>query len=199
MKSSIRTKLLPFAIASLLTVALPSIAQDTSSSVTGRVLDASGQPVAGATVQILHEPSGTTKIATTDADGRYSAQGLRVGGPFDVTVAKAGLAQAEQKGVYLQLAQTRAVNLTMGAQQAAQNLQGVVVSASVLAQTFSPENKGISTNISAREIESTPTPDRSIQNIVRLDPRIVITDRERGEFSAIGQNSRYKPKRKIIF
>jgi hypothetical protein len=191
MKSSIRTKLLPFAIASLLTVALPSIAQDTSSSVTGRVLDASGQPVAGATVQILHEPSGTTKIATTDADGRYSAQGLRVGGPFDVTVAKAGLAQAEQKGVYLQLAQTRAVNLTMGAQQAAQNLQGVVVSASVLAQTFSPENKGISTNISAREIESTPTPDRSIQNIVRLDPRIVITDRERGEFSAIGQNSRY--------
>ena len=34
-----------------------------------------------------------------------SAQGLRVGGPFDVTVSKAGLTQAEQKDVYLQLAQ----------------------------------------------------------------------------------------------
>ncbi len=191
MKSSIRARLLPFAIASLLTAALPSIAQDTSSAVSGRVVDASGRPVAGATVQILHEPSGTTKIATTDADGRYSAQGLRVGGPFDLTVSKAGLTQAEQKNVYLQLAQTRSVNLTMSAQQAAQNLEGVVVSASVLAQTFSSDNKGMTTNVSAREIESTPTPDRSIQNIVRLDPRIVITDRERGEFSAIGQNSRY--------
>ena len=191
MKSSIRARLLPLAIASLLVTALPAIAQDTSSAVSGRVVDASGQPVAGATVQILHEPSGTTKIATTDADGRYSAQGLRVGGPFDLTVSKAGLTQAEQKNVYLQLAQTRSVNLTMGAEQAAKNLEGVVVSASVLAQTFSPDNKGVSTNVSAREIESTPTPDRSIQNIVRLDPRIVITDRERGEFSAIGQNSRY--------
>jgi hypothetical protein len=193
MNSRIRTKLLPFAIASLLAASVPAIAQDTSSSISGRVLDANGQPVAGATVQIVHEPSGTTKIATTDASGRYAAQGLRVGGPFDVTVSKAGMAQAEQGQVYLQLAQDTPVNLTVGAEQAKEvkNLSGVTVSANSLAQTFSSDNKGISTNVSAREIEATPTPDRSIQNIVRLDPRIVITDRERGEFSAIGQNSRY--------
>src|SRR3546814_853310 len=34
-------------------------------------------------------------------------------------------------------------------------------------------------------------PDRSIQNIARLDPRIVITDRDRGAISAMGQNNRY--------
>ncbi len=141
----------------------------------------------------MHEPSGTTKITTTDASGRYAAKGLRVGGPFDVTVSKAGLAQAEQGQVYLQLAQETPVNLTMGAEQAqnVQNLSGVTVSANALAQTFSSDNKGISTNISQREIEVTPTPGRSIQNIVRLDPRIVISDRDRGEISAIGQNSRY--------
>ncbi len=50
MNSRIRAKLLPFAIASLLAASVPAIAQDTSSSISGRVLDASGQPVAGATV-----------------------------------------------------------------------------------------------------------------------------------------------------
>ncbi|MGY3039461.1 hypothetical protein ACVWWQ_001048 [Rhodanobacter sp. TND4EL1] len=193
MNSRIRTKLLPFAIASLLAASVPAVAQDTSSAISGRVVDASGQPVAGATVQIVHEPSGTTKITTTGPDGRYSSQGLRVGGPFDVTVSKAGMAQAEQDNVYLQLAQESAINLTMGgaSEKTATNLGGVTVSASSLAQTFSADNKGISTNVSAREIEATPTPDRSIQNIVRLDPRIVVTDRAAGSFSAIGQNSRY--------
>jgi len=93
MNSRIRASVLPLAIASLLaTATVPALAQDTSSSISGRVLDASGQPVAGATVQIVHEPSGTTKITTTGPDGRYAAQGLRVGGPFDVTASKAGMA-----------------------------------------------------------------------------------------------------------
>ncbi len=112
MKSTLRTKVLPLAIAALL-ASSPVLAQDTSSAISGRVLDANGQPVAGATVQIVHEPSGTTKVTTTDADGRYSAQGLRVGGPFDVTVSKDGVTKVEQNNVYLQLAQETPVNLTM--------------------------------------------------------------------------------------
>ncbi|KAA0070942.1 TonB-dependent receptor [Rhodanobacter sp. T12-5] len=193
MNSRIRAKLLPFAIASLLAAAVPAMAQDTSSSISGRVLDASGQPVAGATVQIVHEPSGTIKIATTDADGRYSAQGLRVGGPFDVTASKAGLTQGEKDNVYLQLAQTAAINLSMGGPsvQNAKNLQAVTVSASALAQTFSPDNKGLSTNVSQKELQATPQADRSISDIARLDPRITVTDQGSGAISANGQNTRY--------
>jgi outer membrane receptor protein involved in Fe transport len=190
MNTSLRTKLLPVAIAGLL-AASPVFAQDTSSSISGRVLDAGGQPVAGATVQIVHEPSGTTKTTTTDASGRYSAQGLRVGGPFDVTVSKDG-SKVEQENVYLQLATDTAINLTIGAGQAAvQNLGGVTVSANTLAQTFNSDNKGLSTNLSRRELEATPTPNRSIQDVVRLDPRVTITDRDRGQISALGQNFRY--------
>lgn len=192
MKTDIRARLLPLAIAALLSAA-PVLAQDTSSALTGRIVDAKGQPVANATVQIVHEPTGTTKIVTTDADGRYAAQGLRVGGPFDLTVSKDGQTQAKQDHIYLQLAQESSINLVAGATPSpdAKNLGAVTVSANALAQTFSPDNKGIATNISGRELEATPTPGRSIQNIVRLDPRIVITDRARGEISAIGQNSRY--------
>jgi len=157
------------------------------------VVDAAGQPVAGATVQIVHEPSGTTKIVTTGADGRYSAQGLRVGGPFDVTASKEGMLQTQQDHVYLQLGQESSINLTMSAaqQQAAKNLQGVTVSANALQQTFSPDNKGLSTSVSQRELQATPTPGRSITDIARLDPRVSITDRGDSSISAMGQNSRY--------
>jgi hypothetical protein len=189
MNINLRNKLLPVAIAALLAAA-PVLAQDTSSSISGRVLDASGQPVVGATVQIVHEPSGTTKTATTDASGRYAAQGLRVGGPFDVKVSKDGT-QSEQDGVYLQLAQDTAVNLTIGGSQAATNLGAVTVTGLVAAQTFNAENKGLSTNVSGRDLKMVPSPGRSIQDVARLDPRIVVTDRGDGSMSAMGQNSRY--------
>ena len=128
MNVSPRARLLPLVIASLL--AGQAYAQNTSSSLSGRALDAAGQPVAGARVQIVHVPSGTTQAVSTDADGRYKVQGLRVGGPFDVTVSKDGLASGEKDGVYLQLAQETTLDLSLGAASAnATNLQGVQVSA----------------------------------------------------------------------
>jgi hypothetical protein len=191
MTKRIRASVLSFAIASVLAMS-PAMAQNvTSSAVTGRVVDATGQPVAGATVQIVHVPSGTTKVVTTGADGRYSAQGMRVGGPYDVTASKAGMAQGEQDDVYLQLGQVSAVNLTMQpSEQNAQELGAVTVSANALMQVFSPDNKGLSTNVSQRELEATPQGNRSIDDIARLDPRIN-TNQGDGSISAMGLNNRY--------
>ena len=189
MNNSLRSKLLPVAIATLLASA-PVLAQDTSSSISGRVLDAAGQPVAGATVQIVHEPSGTTKTTITDASGRYSAQGLRVGGPFDVKVTKDGKA-SDQDNVFLQLATDTAVNLTMGGGASTTNLGAVTVNGLVAAQTFNADNKGLATNVSGRDLKMLPSPSRSIQDVARLDPRIAITDRGDGSMSAMGMNSRY--------
>lgn len=192
MNSSIRAKALPFAIATLLAVgAAPAIAQNvTSSAVAGQVVDASGQPVANATVTILHEPSGTTKVVTTDASGRYAAQGLRVGGPFDITATKSGVTQGEQDNVYLQLGQTSSVNLKMAAVEA-QNLTGVTVTASALMNTFTADNKGMGTSVSHRELLATPSASRSITDIARLDPRVSITDPGDSSISMMGMNSRY--------
>src|SRR6266571_2704627 len=64
--------------------AAPLFAQSTSSALTGRVTDEKGAPIAGVQVEIIHQPSGTHATATTDADGRYQARGLRVGGPYSI-------------------------------------------------------------------------------------------------------------------
>ena len=60
-------------------------AQETTSTIRGTV-SSGGAPVAGATVEVLNVPSGTRSTLTTDANGNFSATGLRVGGPYTVTV-----------------------------------------------------------------------------------------------------------------
>ena len=52
------------------------------------------QPVAGASVIAIHEPSGTSYEATTRADGRFFIPNMRVGGPYTVTVAYTGTGAA---------------------------------------------------------------------------------------------------------
>ena len=90
--------------------AAPAFAQSTSAGVGGQVVSAGGQPVAGAEVTITHVESGTVSRATTDASGRYNARGLRVGGPYTITVNKAGAGSKTEDNVYLTLNQVSTVN-----------------------------------------------------------------------------------------
>lgn len=188
MNKRLRVRVLPLMLASLL-ASSPSFAQNTSAAMSGRVTDASGKPVAGATVDIVHVPSNTTKQVTTDAEGRFNVRGLRVGGPFIVDAEKSGLTKAERKDVYLKLAEDTTIDLTMGADAA--TLEAVEVTATAASTVFLADNKGLSTNVTNEQIQAFPSISRSIQDYVRLDSRIVQTDKERGEISAVGQNSRY--------
>ena len=166
--------------------AAPAFAQNTSSAVGGRVLDASGQPVAGAQVTITHAESGTANQAVTGADGRYLSRGLRTGGPYTITITKDGKTET-RSGVYLALAETSNVDATLGA--AATTLESVQVVGT--ATVFSPTAMGASTNVSRADIENLPSSTRNIQDYIRLDPRITQVSKADGAISAGGQNSRY--------
>ena len=188
MKTRFNKKLLPLVLLSVLAMS-SAYAEDTTSGISGRVLDASGNPVAGAKVHIVHVPSGTSAVATSDANGRYQAQGLRVGGPYHIDAEGTGIKSAEANDVYLRLAEVSTVNL---GEVAAKELEGITVTANAAtAATFNADNKGLSTSISQKELLTIPNADRSIQDIARLDPRISITDRDAGAISANGKNFRY--------
>jgi Carboxypeptidase regulatory-like domain len=169
--------------------AVPAFSQSTSASLAGRIVDTQGAPIANATVDILHQPSGSKQSLTTDADGRFSTRGLRVGGPYTVTASKDGLDAATRNDVFLLLAETASVTLTLASDAA--ELEAVEVVASSALSTFTPDNMGASTNITVEQIEELPSIGRSIGDYVRFDPRIVQTDKGRGELSAAGQNNRY--------
>ncbi|WP_282267776.1 TonB-dependent receptor [Stenotrophomonas sp. PS02298] len=169
--------------------AAPAFAQSTSAGVGGQVTNVGGQPVAGAEVTITHTESGTVSRAVTDDSGRYSARGLRVGGPYTITITKPGEGTKTEEGVYLNLNQVGAINAQLGGDVT--TMAGVAVTASRLMDTFNPDNKGVGTSISGRQLDLTPKGNRSLDDVARLDPRITVTDQGTGAISVAGVNNRY--------
>jgi hypothetical protein len=164
-------------------VAAPALAQNTSSAITGRVLDGAGAPVSGATVSILHNESRSLSATTTDASGRYSARGLRVGGPYTLTVSKGGQSE-KREGITLALAETLNLDLSLGTAT-------VVVTGQAQSLTFNRSNMGAGTALSSAQLNALPSIQRNLQDFARTDARVAQTDKDRGEISALGQNSRF--------
>ena len=160
-------KRLFFLVSLLLVVATSMVAQVTTSALGGRVtLKESGETVIGATVQAVHEPSGTRYAAVTNIDGRYNIQGMRSGGPYKVTVSYIGFQTKTLTGIILQLGET--YNLEVWLTEDANELGEVVVSGR--ASKFSIEKTGASTNITNAQISNLPTVTRSITDVTRLSP-----------------------------
>ncbi len=155
-------------VVTLLTLTLTAVAQITTSSMAGKVTfdDANGEEVIGATVVALHEPSGTRYTAVTNASGRFAIQGMRTGGPYEVTISYIGYQPKVFKGIILQLAET--FNLAAWISEDATQLAEVVVSGK--ASKFAAEKTGASTNINNSQIANLPTVNRSITDVTRLSP-----------------------------
>src|SRR3954467_4964700 len=91
--------MLPLAVA-----AISASAQGvTTSAVSARVVDASGNPRQLARVVAVHQPSGTTYEGRTGADGRVTIPGMRVGGPYKVTATSVGYEPDVKDNVFLAL------------------------------------------------------------------------------------------------
>jgi len=124
-------------------------AQVTTGGISGVVTDAD-KPVAGASVLAIHEPSGTTYEGTTRADGRFQIPGMRVGGPYSVTVNFVGTGTAFEpqtaQDITINLGAAQDVNFTVKAIAVQEN---VTVTATI-DPVFSSGRTGASTTISCR-------------------------------------------------
>lgn len=141
-------------------------AQITTSSMSGQVSDTNGEDVIGATIRATHMPSGTTYNAVTNIDGRWTIQGMRVGGPYKVQVTYIGYAEKTYEGINLQLGETYNLNATMS--EDVNELGEVVVIGN--GSKFAAEKTGATTNISNEQIMALPTVSRSIEDIARISP-----------------------------
>jgi hypothetical protein len=164
----------------------PALAQNTTSAVGGRITSPDGKPASGAVVQIIHTESGSVSNVTTDAEGRYVARGLRTGGPYTIIITKNGVTE-KREGIFLQLAETAAVDATIGAP-----MQTVTVAGNrARADIFNRSNMGSGTSINQATLQTQASINRNLQDFARADPRVSQTDKDRGEMSVAGQNSRF--------
>ncbi|HET6972083.1 MAG TPA: carboxypeptidase regulatory-like domain-containing protein, partial [Phenylobacterium sp.] len=87
-------------------------AQETTSAVHG-VVTAGGAPISGASVTILHTPSGTRATTSTQSTGTFDLRGLRPGGPYTITIRAPGQPQKVLNGVQLQVTQTANLDIDL--------------------------------------------------------------------------------------
>ncbi|MCC8095853.1 MAG: TonB-dependent receptor [Tannerellaceae bacterium] len=159
-------------------------AQVTTSSLTGKVIDMLNEPVFGATVQAVHEPSGTFYGVVTNQDGRYTIQGMRAGGPYKVQISYIGYETAVFTGVNLKLGETAEISVQL--QDASELLDEVLV----LGQSGVNATKtGAAMSMNAEQISNMPSITHGIADVIRLNPQVSVTNG--GAMSFAGTNNRY--------
>ncbi|MCB0286606.1 MAG: TonB-dependent receptor [Calditrichaeota bacterium] len=139
---------------------------NTTATMTGVVNGDNGEPLVGANVVAVHNPSGTRYGASTRIDGRFTIPGMRVGGPYTVTASYVGFNDQVEENVYLKLGVTSHFEFSM--KEAAIEIAGVTV---VSKPGSVGENSGTSTQISTENLEELPSLDRNLNDYVRLTPQ----------------------------
>ena len=145
----------------------------TTASLAGRVVIGSsgvpGEPLASAQVTAVHRPSGTTYRTTTRADGRFTIPGMRVGGPYQVTVRALGYAPQVRDNLTLDLGTQAEVPFAMST--VATRLAEVTVQATSGAATQDAARTGAATNVERGVITTLPTISRTINELTRVTPQ----------------------------
>ena len=139
----------------------------TTSAMTGVVTDSSGLKLEGARVTAVHLPSHTVYAATTLVNGRFTIPGMRVGGPYRVSVNLLGYRREVLDSVYLTLGVASDLEFKMG--HVTIELEGITVSGAAN-PTFSSERTGAATSVATSQIASLPTISRGVDDILRLTP-----------------------------
>lgn len=151
----------------LLLNTLFATAQETSGSLTGRIVNTQGQAIAGATILAVHTPSGTRYGLSADTDGRYTINNMRIGGPYSLAVSTVGMQQTIRSDIYIRLGAAQLLDFVLG--NDAQALEEVTVTARVAGKHA--DSYGTGKNINARQVQGMPTVSRSLTDITRLTPQ----------------------------
>ncbi|MBV2129665.1 TonB-dependent receptor [Arsukibacterium indicum] len=155
---------------------------DTSSAIRGNVVTPSGQVATNARVEILHVPSGTRSVAVSNESGAFSSSGLRVGGPYTVTITSAEGAKTYEN-IFISLGESFRLNAQLEATQ----VERISVTGSTIT---TGNNTGSSSYFNADDIANAPSFTRDIKDIVRNNPLAVLSSKD-GELSVAGTNPRF--------
>jgi hypothetical protein len=140
--------------------------QVTTSAISGTIRDASNEVLIGATIEAVHLPSGTSYGTSTDVDGTYRISGMRIGGPYSVTVSYVGYATKTQSNVILNLGTT--ANLSYSLDVVEYGLTEVTINANK-SGIFSSTRTGAATQFNSTMINSLPTIGRTIDDITKYN------------------------------
>ena len=151
------------------------LAEQTTGIIRGSVTDESGNPVSGASVQITHIPSGSKSSTSSGNSGAFYSRGLRLGGPFKVTVTKSGQSSV-RNNIFTRLGSESSLSFSLGSN----SVEEIVVTAK--ASDFSGLGVGPGSTFNAEDISTLPSIDRDIKDIAKLDPFVTVDNNDQLSF-----------------
>lgn len=158
-----------------------AMAQETSSSIRGSFVGTSGQVIPNAKVEIVHLPSGTKSTTTTNDAGAFSTSGLRVGGPYTVTITSAQGSKTYEN-IFLALGQP----LRLNAQAESEQVERIAVTGQAI---IAANNAGSNSYFGSDFVENAPSFNRDLKDIIRNNPLVNINGAD-GTISVAGTNPR---------
>ena len=157
-----KTRLLLTTLIALLCITGKVYAQETTSTLSGNVNDEKGNAIAGATITLVHEPTGATSFTQSNKKGLFTMPNLKPGGPYTVKVSFVGFAEQKLDNQNLVLGSNPDLNFSL--QTSSKSMSEVVV-------TTNKRNVGTGINVGRAQLTTLPTIGRSLSDYTRLTPQ----------------------------
>ncbi|MFM7195977.1 MAG: carboxypeptidase regulatory-like domain-containing protein [Bacteroidota bacterium] len=152
----------------MLGLALPGLAQVTTSTLAGVVKDAQGNPVPNANIQAIHMPSGTKYGTVSNPNGQYVLPAVRVGGPYQITASFVGFKTETVEVLEADLGSTSRADFSL--KEESTTLGEITVTAEG-GRVFSKDRTGAAQKFGRDEITSVPIIGaRTIDGITKYNP-----------------------------
>src|SRR5207253_9455989 len=157
-----------YAMAGLLLCCLAASGQSDNAVLSGRVTDASGAVVVGASVTVGNLETGISNQTKTNEAGVYTFSALRPG-IYRVSVRATGFRQAVRDGLVLHVQDVIKVNAALEVGSAEE-----IVTVTGEAPLVNGESAAVGTVVNRQFVANLPLNGRSIQSLITLTPGVVV-------------------------
>ncbi len=155
-------------------------AQQITTGISGTVTDENGNPIQGATVVVTDTRTGTARTLVTGADGNFRAANLVSGGPYTISANASGYEGQTVGDVTTTLQGNTTLTFALSGGAGEIVVTGARVQLAQLAV-------GPGTSFAGEVLETAPSFNRDIRDIIRIDPRVSL-DREDTSTGGDGQD-----------
>ncbi|MBZ5609686.1 MAG: TonB-dependent receptor [Acidobacteriia bacterium] len=149
-------------------VASSLFAQVGTSTLNGRIVDASNAPVPGVEVKIREQSSGSHQTVQTNEAGIYRVTAL-VPGTYQVEARIAGFKPVIRKDVTLEVAQTVALDFVLEVGE-----QNLAIEVTADAPPIDTQSSSLGQLVGHKMIDNLPLPNRAATALVNLSPGVVM-------------------------
>lgn len=160
------------------------IANDTTSAIRGVITGKDGSAVTDAVIKVIHVPTGRVTTVNVNEAGNFTATGLRVGGPYKLVIDSDKYKDAELQNIFLKLGETFRLAPVLDSEE-------VMETIAVTGSRVVSENRGSGGYFGLDSIQNTPSVDRDLKEVLRLNPLVNIGSGDGSPMSIAGANPRY--------